>query len=51
MVNPDSELHRTHPDWAYHYDTRVKSELRHQLVLNMTRADVQEYVLTVWISS
>lgn len=44
MVNPDSELYRTHPDWAYHYDTRVKSELRHQLVLNMTRADVQEYV-------
>ena len=44
MVNPDSDLYRTHPDWAYHYDTRVKSELRHQLVLNMTRDDVQEYV-------
>ena len=41
MVNPDSDLY---PDWAYHYDTRVKSELRHQLVLNMTRTDVQEYV-------
>ena len=44
MVNPDSDLYRRHPDWAYHYDTRVKSELRHQLVLNMTRTDVQEYV-------
>ena len=44
MVNPDSDLYRTHHDWAYHYDTRVKSELRHQLVLNMTRDDVQEYV-------
>ena len=44
MVNPDSDLYRTHPDWVYHYDTRVKSELRHQLVLNMTRDDVQEYV-------
>lgn len=44
MVNPDSDLYRRHPDWTYHYDTRVKSELRHQLVLNMTRTDVQEYV-------
>ncbi len=44
MVNPDSDLYRAHPEWAYHYDTRVKSELRNQLVLNMTLPKVQEYV-------
>lgn len=44
MVNPDSDLFRQHPDWAYHYDTRKGSLLRNQLELNMTRKDVQEYV-------
>ena len=44
MVNPDSDLYRTHPDWAYHYDTREPSLQRHQMVLNLTREDVQEHV-------
>ncbi|MBR2133916.1 MAG: alpha-galactosidase [Eubacterium sp.] len=44
MVNPDSDLFRAHPDWAYHYDTRCAHEIRNQLVLNMTRKDVQEYI-------
>ena len=44
MVNPDSDLFRAHPDWAYHYDTRTAHTLRHQLVLNMTRPDVQDYI-------
>ena len=44
MVNPDSDLFRAHPEWAYHYDTRTAHTLRHQLVLNMTREDVQEYI-------
>ena len=44
MVNPDSDLFREHPEWAYHYDTRTAHTLRHQLVLNMTREDVQEYI-------
>lgn len=44
MVNPDSDLYRTHPEWAYHYDTRTAHTLRNQLVLNMTRDDVQEYI-------
>lgn len=44
MVNKDSDLFRAHPDWAYHYDTRKACELRNQLVLNMTRTDVQEYI-------
>ncbi len=44
MVNPDSDLYRKHPDWAYNYVTRDAHTLRHQLVLNMTRPEVQEYI-------
>lgn len=44
MVNPDSDLYRTHPEWTYHYKTRTPSLMRNQLVLNLTREDVQEYV-------
>lgn len=44
MVNRDSDLYRAHPEWAYHFDNRYSCELRNQLVLNMTRADVQEYL-------
>ncbi|MBD5083141.1 MAG: alpha-galactosidase [Clostridiales bacterium] len=44
MVNRDSDLYRNHPDWAYHFDTRYSCELRNQLVLNMTKKEVQEYI-------
>lgn len=44
MVNRNSDLYRAHPDWAYHFDSRYSCELRNQLVLNMTRSDVQEYI-------
>ncbi len=47
MVNPDSDLFRAHPEWAYHYDTREASLLRQQLVLNLTRDEVKEYVFSV----
>lgn len=46
MVNPDSDLFRAHPDWAYHYDTRNATLLRNQLVLNLTREDVKEFVFS-----
>lgn len=45
MVNPDSDLYRAHPDWTYHFPHRHADELRHQLVLNMTRSDVQAHIL------
>lgn len=44
MVQKDSDLFRAHPDWTYHYDTREASELRHQLVLNLTKPEVKQYV-------
>ncbi len=44
MVNPDSDLYRKHPDWAMNFPGRPRSEARHQLVLNMARDDVKEYI-------
>ncbi|MFF7976955.1 alpha-galactosidase [Streptomyces sp. NPDC007905] len=44
MVNPDSELYRAHPDWVQHQPGRKRTELRNQLVLNLAREDVQEYL-------
>jgi alpha-galactosidase len=45
MVNPDSDLYRVHPDWVYHFANRARSEHRNQLVLNLARPDVAEWVL------
>ena len=44
MVNPDSDLYREHPDWVYHYPTRNRSESRNQLVLNLARPDVRDWM-------
>ena len=44
MVNPKSRLYKEHPDWAYHYDCRTPSLLRRQLVLNLTKPEVQKYI-------
>jgi alpha-galactosidase len=40
MVNPDSDLYRAHPDWAYHALGRESTSGRHQLVLNFARPEV-----------
>lgn len=45
MVNPDSDLYRTHPDWVIHYPTRPRTEARNQLILNLARRDVQDYLI------
>jgi len=47
MVNPDSELYRAHPDWVIHFPTRFRTESRNQLILNLGRLDVQDYLITV----
>jgi alpha-galactosidase len=44
MVNPASQLYRLHPDWVMHFPDRPRSEARNQLVLNMARNDVKEYI-------
>ena len=45
MVNPDSDLYRKHPDWVLNFPGRPRSEQRNQLVLNLARQDVRDYVL------
>jgi alpha-galactosidase len=45
MVNPDSDLYRQHPDWVLHFAGRPETEQRNQLVLNLARPDVRDYVL------
>jgi len=45
MVNPDSDLYRAHPDWVLNFPARPRSESRNQLVLNLARQDVRDYVL------
>ncbi len=47
MVNPDSELYRAHPDWIIHFPTREPTQARNQLILNLARADVQEYLIAL----
>ena len=45
MVNPDSDLYRKHPDWVLNFPGRPRTEQRNQLVLNLARPDVHDYVL------
>jgi alpha-galactosidase len=45
MVNPDSDLYRKHPDWVLNFPGRPRSEQRNQLVLNLARPDVRDYIL------
>jgi len=42
MVNPDSDLYRAHPDWALGPVDQTLG--RHQMVLDMARADVRDYL-------
>lgn len=44
MISPDSELYRKHPDWCLHVPGRRRSEARWQLVLDLTRAEVRQYI-------
>ena len=44
MVNANSDLYRKHPDWVINFPDRPRSELRNQMILNLARDDVKEYV-------
>ena len=46
MISPDSDLYRAHPDWAIHVPDRPCSIGRHQLILDMTRSDVRDYLFS-----
>lgn len=44
MVSPDSDLYRAHPDWCLHINGRPRSEGRQQLILDLSRSDVCNYL-------
>ena len=43
-VNPDSDLYRTHPDWAL-TDALPDVLGRHQLLLDLTKPEVRDYIV------
>jgi alpha-galactosidase len=47
MVNPDSDLYRKHPDWVLNFTGRPRTETKDQLVLNLARPDVRQYLFSV----
>ena len=48
MVNPDSRLYRQHPDWVINFPGRPRSEGRNQLMLNLAREDVKQWLFNVF---
>lgn len=45
MVSPDSDLYRAHPDWALHINGRPSTLGRNQLILDLSREDVCDYII------
>ena len=44
MVNPDSDLYRAHPDWALAIEGVDQIPFRHQVVLDISRPEVSDYL-------
>ena len=44
MVNPDSDLYRAHPDWAFAVPGRQPALGRHQYVLDFSRDEVVNHI-------
>ncbi|WP_086871264.1 alpha-galactosidase [Streptomyces viridochromogenes] len=44
-VSPGSRLHTEHPDWVYRVDGRPARLVRNQLLLDLGRSDVQDFVI------
>jgi len=47
-VSPKSRLYRDHPDWVYRIDGRPGTLIRNQLLLDLGREDVFEFVRTMF---
>lgn len=46
MVSENSTLYRKHPDWCLQMPRRQPSRGRYQLVLDLSREDVRDYIVT-----
>jgi alpha-galactosidase len=47
MISEDSDLYRKHPEWAIRIPHRKPMRSRYQLVLDMSREDVRDYLFGV----
>ncbi|MFW5718928.1 MAG: alpha-galactosidase [Halanaerobium sp.] len=45
MISPDSDLYRKHPEWAIQLENRESSLSRQQLILDLSRGKVQDYII------
>ena len=45
MVNENSDLYRAHPDWAMKIPGKAHSTGRNQMILDLTRVEVQDYII------
>lgn len=45
MVNMNSRLYRTHPDWVLQIPDKPHSEGRNQRILDLTKIEVQDYII------
>lgn len=45
MVSVDSDLYRAHPDWCIHVPNRVRTEARNQLILDLSRKEVCDFIV------
>ncbi|MCG8339525.1 MAG: alpha-galactosidase [Proteobacteria bacterium] len=45
MISKNSELYKEHPDWCLHIPERRKTESRNQLVLDLSRAEVCDFLI------
>ncbi len=43
-INEDSDLYRTHPDWAIQIPGKAPNRSRYQLLLDFSREDVRDYI-------
>ena len=46
MINQDSNLYRTHPDWAVSQANQKPTFGRNQMVLDLCNPDVRDYIVT-----
>ncbi len=45
MISPDSDLYRAHPDWCLHAEGRERTLFRTQLILDLSRNEICDYIV------
>jgi len=45
MISPKSKLYEAHPDWCLHVPNRERTVGRSQLILDLSRKEVQQYII------